>query len=504
MPRSAIPISCSRSSWRWGLVGRCRRRRRRSGSSGAGAGRPAVAGGHRRVPGQRVGRDRAAQGDRVEGPLRPRPASRPLHHRRLVQARPGRGLDQGPQRRAGLRAVRPLPPAQLRPLLRPDRLLLPAGRGPGRGRRPVRHDHAAVPGRYAIATVIKEVRDRGVIWKDYAHGVRRGREMVLWGGLQAGNYMYLMSYSFHDDGTIALRVGATGQNLPGQRQEAHVHSAHWRIDMDLVDGRKNSAMLMRHVEDPHEPGRRGHQGPLQRRHGRRRQLGPQGIHDDPRGVREEERARRDDRLRPDAPAVRHAPAQRAVHPPRPLGQPGASGTADGVPVHQPAGDRQGRGDRSSRRTSSSGAIRPCTTSRRNEDGMPGGGRRLWPGDDAWEGSALVMWSGVDLRPRNLFDRTPFYPYTPPPPPRQAMRGPGPPTATTPATPAAAAESERPRHPISGSSHPVVISGVGWVLEAVCEDVGGDAACRRPRSITIASAARTSTPRAQARHQQQRR
>ena len=99
-------------------------------------------------------------------------------------------------------------------------------------------------------TVVKEVRDRGIAWKDYAHGVRRGRELVIWGGLEAGNYMYLMSYSFHDDGTIAFRVGATGQNLPGQRYEAHVHSAHWRIDIDLIDGRKNSAMLMKHVENP--------------------------------------------------------------------------------------------------------------------------------------------------------------------------------------------------------------------------------------------------------------
>ena len=55
---------------------------------------------------------------------------------------------------------------------------------------------------------------------------------------------------FHDDGTIAFRVGATGQNLPGHRNEAHMHSAHWRIDIDLIDGKKNSAMLMRHVEDP--------------------------------------------------------------------------------------------------------------------------------------------------------------------------------------------------------------------------------------------------------------
>ena len=80
--------------------------------------------------------------------------------------------------------------------------------------------------------------------------MRRGRELVLWSGLEAGNYMYIMSYSFHDDGTIAFRVGATGQNLPGHRFEAHMHNAHWRVDIDLVDGSKNSAMLMRHLEDP--------------------------------------------------------------------------------------------------------------------------------------------------------------------------------------------------------------------------------------------------------------
>lgn len=27
----------------------------------------------------------------------------------------------------------------------------------------------------------------------------------------------------------------------------------------------------------------------------------------------------------------------------------------------------------------------------------------------WNGVALAMWGGFDLRPRNLFDRTPFYP-----------------------------------------------------------------------------------------------
>jgi Cu2+-containing amine oxidase len=73
---------------------------------------------------------------------------------------------------------------------------------------------------------------------------------------------------------------------------------------------------------------------------------------------------------------------------------------------------------------------------RDEDGKPGGSPGLWPGDDGWEGSALVMWSGFDLRPHNFFDRTPFYPYPPAPPAVGPNRGPGPRTR------AGAASTER--------------------------------------------------------------
>ena len=75
-------------------------------------------------------------------------------------------------------------------------------------------------------TVVREFRDRGVVWKDFAHGVRRGKELVIWGALEADNYMYIISYGFYDDGTISFRVGATGQNLPGHRKESHMHNAH--------------------------------------------------------------------------------------------------------------------------------------------------------------------------------------------------------------------------------------------------------------------------------------
>ena len=87
--------------------------------------------------------------------------------------------------------------------------------------------------------------------------------------------------AFHDDGTISFRVGATGQNLPGHRQEPHMHSAHWRIDIDLIDGNKNSAMLMRHVEDPASMGAEDIKEPFNRGHRGGHRLGSQGVHHDP-------------------------------------------------------------------------------------------------------------------------------------------------------------------------------------------------------------------------------
>jgi len=261
-------------------------------------------------------------------------------------------------------------------------------------------------------TVVKEIRDRGIIWKDYAHGVRRGKELVIWGALEAGNYMYLMSYGFHDDGTISLRVGATGQNLPGHRQESHTHNAHWRIDMDLIDGKMNSAMLMRHVEetaglgaqDVEEPFNRGYEG---------------GIDWDPKEftmirVASNKKNANGKTIAYDVLPVRMGSSRHSEeftqhdfwvtqsHPERPLEYIFSNLPAivkDEEPVE-----------------SADIVLWGTSTSHhepRDEDGKPNSGPKFWPGDDAWEGSALVMWSGLDLRPRNFFDRTPFYPYTPP-------------------------------------------------------------------------------------------
>ena len=125
-----------------------------------------------------------------------------------------------------------------------------------------------------FATVVKEMRDRGIAWKDYAHGVRRGRELVIWGGLEAGNYMYIMSYAFHDDGTIAFRVGATGQNLPGQplrgpRPQRPLADRHRPGRRQQELGHADAAR-----RGPRQLERRGPEGAVQRRARGGRRLGP--------------------------------------------------------------------------------------------------------------------------------------------------------------------------------------------------------------------------------------
>ena len=236
--------------------------------------------------------------------------------------------------------------------------------------------------------------------------------MVLWAGLQAGNYMYLMQYGFQDDGTISFRVGATGQNLPGARKEPHMHDAHWRIDIDLFDGAKNDAMMMTHAETPsdlsaedtEEPFNSGLEG---------------GIEWDPKQftmirVQSDKKNANGKKISYDLMPIRQGTARHKEafthhdlwvtrsHPERPM---------EMLFANLPAIIRNGES------VEQTDIVLWVTSSShhepRDEDGKGSRARRLWYYDDGWEGSALVMWSGFDLRPRNLFDRTPFYPYQPP-------------------------------------------------------------------------------------------
>jgi hypothetical protein len=106
-----------------------------------------------------------------------------------------------------------------------------------------------------------ELRDRGVLWLNPAPPATqksyRGQEAVLWGLVEAGYYTYLMQYSFRDDGSIAFRSGSTGHNQPKKPHEPHMHTTCWRIDIDLggsgpgaeqARSHGNTPYLIRHLE----------------------------------------------------------------------------------------------------------------------------------------------------------------------------------------------------------------------------------------------------------------
>jgi hypothetical protein len=90
----------------------------------------------------------------------------------------------------------------------------------------------------------KEVRDRGLVWK-YNASSRRGQELVIWSVMKAGSYLYVIEWTFRDDGTVIGRVGATGQL---HLSDAHVHGPVWRLDLDLNGSCCNGAALLRHSE----------------------------------------------------------------------------------------------------------------------------------------------------------------------------------------------------------------------------------------------------------------
>jgi primary-amine oxidase len=105
--------------------------------------------------------------------------------------------------------------------------------------------------------VVGELRDRGIMYKNFGDGrARRGETFVLWGNLNAGNYNYIIEYGFQDDGVVTCRMGATGHNLhlPGNKHDyprmGHVHNANWRLGIRLgPEGQQsNTAYLVRHVE----------------------------------------------------------------------------------------------------------------------------------------------------------------------------------------------------------------------------------------------------------------
>lgn len=97
--------------------------------------------------------------------------------------------------------------------------------------------------------ICRDIHDSGVAVKKDA-AVRRGEEVSFFAVLDADNYDYISEWTFRDDGVILGRAGATGSKRDGPDDESgHAHNFTWRLDLDLDGAAGDSACLTRHVED---------------------------------------------------------------------------------------------------------------------------------------------------------------------------------------------------------------------------------------------------------------
>ena len=97
-----------------------------------------------------------------------------------------------------------------------------------------------------------ECRDEGIGWlckEPGNHMRRRIQEVVVWSVYDAFNYDYIIEYTFHEDGRITFRAGATGFNLPFDTSEPHVHNGLWRVSTKLLGRDDNQVVQFVHQED---------------------------------------------------------------------------------------------------------------------------------------------------------------------------------------------------------------------------------------------------------------
>ena len=109
--------------------------------------------------------------------------------------------------------------------------------------------------------VIAELRDTGTAFK-YGNMTRRGEELTLFANFQAGNYTYMVEYGFRDDGGIVFRHSPTGYNYYSHFDASHMHGSYWRIGMKLGPEGNNDKTQVYSVSLPADPKAQGDGGKL--------------------------------------------------------------------------------------------------------------------------------------------------------------------------------------------------------------------------------------------------
>jgi primary-amine oxidase len=251
-------------------------------------------------------------------------------------------------------------------------------------------------------TVVQEVRDRGVMWVDTATGVRRGQKLVLWSVLDAANYRYIIEYGFQDDGVVSFRVGSTGRNYSSREFEGHMHNGLWRVDVNL-DGPTNSVNVHEHIENADEPGKA------------KTALRP--FNNGVEGF-EDWHADKFTMLNITAAKKKNARKMPVSYDLAPLRMGNARHFGQGetcthhdfwVTVNRPGEmsypkvpEYVKKGEKITNADIVIWHSSACHHEPRSEDGR-------FVKDD-FVGATPVAWSGFDLRPRNVFDGTPHFPY----------------------------------------------------------------------------------------------
>lgn len=113
----------------------------------------------------------------------------------------------------------------------------------------------------AAKQVIAELRDTGTAYK-YGSITRRSEELTLFANFQAGNYTYMVEYGFRDDGGIVFRHSPTGYNFFPDFHAAHMHGSFWRVGMKLGPEDNNETNQVFVVSLPPEAKDQGDGGKL--------------------------------------------------------------------------------------------------------------------------------------------------------------------------------------------------------------------------------------------------